>query len=88
MEGGLRSADAFVVRRCQIVLASEYGAGVPRIARQVGCSDQPVRNVSARFQYPGRGVSAARALTAPHHARALGGRGSPEIGRASCRERV
>src|SRR5882672_1421124 len=32
---------------------------------------------SARFQYPGRGVSAARALTAPHHARALGGRGSP-----------
>ena len=45
MEVGLRSADAFLVRRCQIVLASEYGVGVPRIARQVGCSEQTVRNV-------------------------------------------
>jgi transposase len=45
LEAGLRSADAFRLRRCQIVLASESGAGVPRIARQVGCSEQTVRNV-------------------------------------------
>lgn len=45
MEVGLRSSEAFLGRRCQIVLASDYGAGVPRIARQVGCSDQTVRNV-------------------------------------------
>ena len=43
MEGGLRSSAAFLVRRCQIVLASEYGAGGPRIARQGGGRDQPVR---------------------------------------------
>jgi hypothetical protein len=49
MEVGLRSADAFLVRRCQIVLVSEYGAGVPRSARQVGCSEQIVRNVVHAF---------------------------------------
>lgn len=53
MEAGLRSSDAFLVRRCQIVLASEYGAGVPRIARQVGCSDQTVRNVVHAFNTQG-----------------------------------
>jgi transposase len=53
MEGGLRSADALRVRRWQIVLASEYGAGVPRIARQVGCSDQTVRNVVHAFNTQG-----------------------------------
>ena len=53
MEGGLRSADAFRVRRCQIVLASEYGAGVPRIARQVGGIDQSVRNVVHAFNTQG-----------------------------------
>src|SRR6185369_2046426 len=30
-----------------------------------------------RLQYPGRGVSTAYVLPAPHHARALGGRGCP-----------
>src|SRR5713101_7763066 len=53
MEGGLRSANAFLVRRCQIVRASEYGAGVPRIARQVGCSEQTVRNVVHAFNTQG-----------------------------------
>ena len=53
MEVGRRSSDAFVVRRCQIVLASEYGAGVPRIARQVGCSEQTVRNVVRAFNTQG-----------------------------------
>jgi hypothetical protein len=53
MEAGLRFADAFIVRRCQIVLASEYGAGVPRIARQVGGSEQAVRNVGHAFNTQG-----------------------------------
>ena len=53
LEAGLRSADAFRMRRCQIVLASEYGAGVPRIARQVGCSEQTVRNVVHAFNTQG-----------------------------------
>jgi len=53
MEAGLRSAAAFLVRRCQIVLASEYGAGVPRGARQVGGSEQTVRNVVPAFNTQG-----------------------------------
>src|SRR5215475_3303080 len=53
MEAGLRSSPTFTVRRCQSVLASEYGAGVPRIARQVGCSEPTVRNVVHAFNPPG-----------------------------------
>ena len=53
LEAGLRSADAFLGRRCQIVLASEYGAGVPRSTRQVGCSAQTVRNVVHAFTTQG-----------------------------------
>jgi Winged helix-turn helix len=52
-EAGLRSSEAYLVRRCQIVLASEYGAGVPRMARQGGCSEQTVRNVVHAFNPQG-----------------------------------
>jgi transposase len=53
VETGLRSSEVFLVRRCQSVLASEDGAGVPRIARQVGCSDQTGRNVVHAFNTQG-----------------------------------
>src|SRR5213594_2406545 len=68
MEAGLRSSDAFIVRRCQIVLASEYGAGVPRVARQVGCSDQTVRNVVHAFNTQGLGCL-QRGHSRPHPTR-------------------
>ena len=45
LEAGLRSSDAFVLRRCQILLASTRGEHAPAIARQLGCSEQAVRNV-------------------------------------------
>jgi len=79
MEGGLRSANAFLVRRCQIVLASEYGAGVPRIARQVGCSDQTVRNVVPAFNTQGVGCL-QRGPSRPHTTRArLGAEGAQRL---------
>ena len=79
MEGGLRSADAFRVRRCQIVLASEYGAGVPRIARQVGCSDQTVRNVVHAFNTQGV-TCLQRRSSRPHTTRArLGSEGAQRL---------
>src|SRR4051812_50002226 len=53
LKAGLRAAEACRVRRCQIILASEYGAGVPRIARQVGCSEQTVRNTIHAFTTQG-----------------------------------
>jgi transposase len=79
MEGGLRSADALRVRRWQIVLASEYGAGVPRIARQVGCSDQTVRNVIHAFNTQGM-TCLQRRSSRPHTTRArLGSEGAQRL---------
>jgi transposase len=44
LAAGLRSADAFTLRRCQIVLASARGERAAVIAGNLGCSDQTVRN--------------------------------------------
>ena len=49
LEAGLRSADATVLRRSQIILASARGEWVPQIARQVGCGEQTVRNAIHAF---------------------------------------
>ena len=53
LAAGLRSADAFTVRRCQIVLASARGERAPAIARGLGCSDQTVRNAIRAFDATG-----------------------------------
>jgi hypothetical protein len=50
---GLRSAEAFVLRRCQIILASARGERAPQIARALGCDDQTVRNVITGFDAVG-----------------------------------
>jgi Winged helix-turn helix len=55
LEAGLRAGDAFVLRRCQIVLASARGEWAPRIARNLGCSDQAVRNAIVAFNQSGLG---------------------------------
>ncbi len=49
LEAGLRSPDAFVLRRCQILLASARDETSHRIARSLGCHDQTVRNAVKRF---------------------------------------
>ena len=41
---GLRSPDAFILRRCQILLASAAGNKPAQIARVIGCAPQTVRN--------------------------------------------
>jgi len=53
LEAGRRSADAFVLRRCQIVLASARGQAPPRIAQYLGCNDQTVRNTIRAFNTAG-----------------------------------
>ena len=50
---GLRSRDAFVLRRCQILLASARGERAPRIAAQVGCDDQTVLDALHAFNAHG-----------------------------------
>ena len=56
LAAGLRSADAFTLRRCQIILASARGERAPAIARSLGCTAQTVRNAIRAFD---RGGSAA-----------------------------
>lgn len=59
LEAGLRSSDAFVLRRCQILLASSKGERPPRIAENLRCSSQTVRNAIHKFNE--RGLGALRA---------------------------
>jgi transposase len=56
LEAGLRSKDAFVMRRCQILLASARGESPPKIAESLGCASQTVRNAIRAFN--GRGLDA------------------------------
>ena len=44
LEAGLRSNDAFALRRSQMLLASSRGEHVPQIARDLGCGQQTVRD--------------------------------------------
>jgi len=60
LESGLRSSEAFVLRRCQILLASARGEHMNAIARQLGCSDETVREVIHRFDQEGVGALMAR----------------------------
>ena len=53
VQAGLRSPDAFIMRRCQIVLASERGERVPQIAHWLGCDEQTVRNAVHGFNQTG-----------------------------------
>ncbi len=56
IQAGLRSSDAFVMRRCQILRASARGERAPAIARLLGCDDQTVRNVIHEFNATGLSV--------------------------------
>ena len=53
LEAGLRSSDAFVLRRCQILLASARRERAPAIAGHLGCDDQTVREAIHAFNAQG-----------------------------------
>lgn len=72
MEAGLRSSNAFVLRRCQIVLASARGQRAPAIGEMVGCDDETVRDVIRAFNERGLGVL-QRGSTRPHRTQAAFG---------------
>lgn len=66
LTAGLRSPDAFVLRRCQIVLASARGERAAHIAAQLGCDDQTV--LDALHAFNARGLAALpRGSSRPHH---------------------
>ena len=56
VQSGLRSKDAFVLRRCQILLASERGERAGAIAKQVGCHKQTVLTVIHGFNTSGLAI--------------------------------
>ncbi len=53
IEAGLRSADAFTLRRSQILLASSREQRPKTIARNLGCATQTVRNTIHAFELKG-----------------------------------
>src|SRR3954467_10715928 len=59
LEAGLRSKDAFALRRSQMLLASSRGDEVPQIARNLGCGQQTVRDAIHDFNE--RGLDALQA---------------------------
>jgi transposase len=56
---GLRSKDAFTLRRSQMLLASSRGVEVPQIATNLGCAQQTVREAIHAFNE--RGLDALEA---------------------------
>jgi transposase len=56
INAGLHASDAFVLRRCQILLASERRERAPAIAHHLGCNGQTVRNVINGFNACGLAV--------------------------------
>ena len=65
LQAGLRSSEAFVLRRCQSLLSSARGLRPREIAERVGCCDQTVRNIIHAFN--ARGVaSLQRKSSRPH----------------------
>ncbi len=58
LEGGLRSPDVYVRRRCQILLASARGERAPAIARSLGCDVHTVLGAVTAFE--ARGLACLR----------------------------
>jgi transposase len=68
IQAGLRSSNAFVLRRCQVLLASARGEHASTIAKHLGCDDQTVRNAIKGFN--ARGLAALKeGSSRPHRLR-------------------
>jgi transposase len=76
---GLRSSEAFTVRRCHILLASAEGQHTTTIAQTLRCHDQTVRNAIHAFNQ--RGVAALRPQSSRPHR-------TPAVFEADGRERL
>ncbi|MCC6192764.1 MAG: helix-turn-helix domain-containing protein [Anaerolineales bacterium] len=66
LETGLRSPEAFTLRRCQILLANARGQTAIQVAAQLSCDDQTVRNAIHAFNRQGL-ASLQPGSSVPHH---------------------
>jgi transposase len=78
VQAGLRSSDAFVLRRCQILLASDRGERPAVIAKQLGCHKQTVLNVIQGFNAAGLAVL-VEGSSRPHRLRTTFGEEALEV---------
>jgi transposase len=76
LRAGLRSQDAFTLRRCQVLLASAEGLPPPQVAQRLGCASQSVRNAIRAFAAEGLACLRARS----HRPRTV----RPELDAAAC----
>jgi len=77
LKARLRTTDTFVLRRCQILLASERGEHAIAIARTLGCDDETVRYVIKGFNECGLEVL-KEGSRRPHKTRAAFPNGKAE----------
>ena len=63
LQTGLRSADAFTLRRCQILLQSAKGRRPSQIAAALGCATQTVRDALRAFHAEGTACLHAKPKT-------------------------
>src|SRR3954452_2541457 len=68
LHAGLRSTDAFTLRRCQILLASAAGQTPALIARNLGCTPRSARNAIHAFAAEGLACLKEKS-SRPHSAR-------------------
>src|SRR5918997_3739244 len=66
LEAGLRSSEAFVLRRCQILLASDRGENAYQIATSLGCNPQTARNAIHAFNEKGLPQALRQGSKRPH----------------------
>ena len=67
LKAGLRSPDAFVLRRCQLLLTSATtNKSAYQIARDLGCNSQTVRNVIHKFNEEGLEATLKKGSRRPH----------------------
>jgi len=60
LKAGLRSPEAFTLRRCQVLLQSADGRRPKAIAEAVGCCVQSVRNAIRAFEAEGLACTAEK----------------------------
>ena len=70
LRAGLRAAEAFTARRCQILLASADGQAPSAIARALRCTSPTVRNAIHAFAREGLGCLREKS-SRPHSAQPL-----------------
>jgi transposase len=86
LEAGLRSSEAFTLRRCQILLASARGQRPAQIAQQLSCATQSVRNAIHAFHRRGLAALSAQSRR-PKRTRVVLDAGKAEQLRALLHER-